>query len=162
MSLCYTALWHRAWKTAHDPISHPAKEIKDGLQRKYWKFRLTKRLYERSYTKQDVLELYGFIDWILVLSEDLEKLFLQDLNAFEEEKAMQYVTSVERIGRQDGELKSKREDIIEALEINLEISAPKEVVDLINQESDIVRLKEMHRKAIKVLTLEEFQSWLKI
>ena len=37
-----------------------AKEIKDGRQRKYWKSRLTRMLYERGYDKQDIIDLYCF------------------------------------------------------------------------------------------------------
>ncbi|MBF8276225.1 MAG: cytosolic protein [Candidatus Brocadiaceae bacterium] len=79
-----------------------AKEIKDGQQRKYWKFRLTRMLYERGYEKQDIIDLYCFIDWLLVLPEDLEKEFVRELCEFEKEKTMQYVSSIERIGFKKG------------------------------------------------------------
>ncbi|MBT4836419.1 MAG: hypothetical protein HON94_03640 [Methylococcales bacterium] len=142
-----------------------AKLLKDDLERKDWKFSLTKRLYERNYSKQDILELYTFIDWILALPENLEKKFLRELSEFEKEKAMQYVTSAERFGRQDGIqiglLQSSREAAIEALEINLDISAPKDLIIQVNQETDLAKLKEMLRKAIKVSSLGEFQVWLK-
>ena len=75
-----------------------AKEIKDDRQRKYWKFRLTRMLYERGYEKQDIIDLYCFIDWLLVLPEDLEEEFIRELYEFEKEKTMQYVSSIERIG----------------------------------------------------------------
>ena len=79
-----------------------AKEIKDGQQRKYWKFRLTRMLYERGYEKQDIIDLYCFIDWLLVLPEDLEKEFIQELCALEKENTMQYVSSIERLGFKKG------------------------------------------------------------
>ena len=79
-----------------------AKEIKDGQERKYWKFRLTRMLYERGYEKQDIIELYCFIDWLLVLPEDLEEEFVRELCAFEKEKTMQYVSSIERLGFKKG------------------------------------------------------------
>ncbi len=79
-----------------------AKEIKDGQQRKYWKFRLTRMLYERGYEKQDIIDLYCFIDWLLVLPEDLEEEFVRELCEFEKEKIMQYVSSIERIGFKKG------------------------------------------------------------
>ena len=79
-----------------------AKEIKDGRQRKYWKSRLTRMLYERGYVKQDIIDLYCFIDWLLVLPEDLEEEFIRELCAFEKEKTMQYVSSIERIGFKKG------------------------------------------------------------
>ena len=79
-----------------------AKAIKDERQRKYWKFRLTRMLYERGYEKQDIIDLFCFIDWLLVLPEDLEEEFVRELCAFEKEKVMQYVSSIERIGFKKG------------------------------------------------------------
>jgi len=37
-----------------------------------WKLRLIRRLYERGYARQDVLELLRFIDWVLTLPAGLE------------------------------------------------------------------------------------------
>ena len=63
---------------------------------------MTRMLYERGYEKQDIIDLYCFIDWLLVLPEDLEKEFIRELCAFEKEKTMQYVSSIERIGFKKG------------------------------------------------------------
>ena len=79
-----------------------AKEIKDGQKRKYWKFRLTRMLYERGYEKQDIIDLYCFIDWLLVLPEELEREFARELHEYEKEKTMRYVSSIERIGFENG------------------------------------------------------------
>jgi hypothetical protein len=81
-----------------------AKETRsDDQERKAWKFSLTRRLYERGYERQDILSLYRFIDWVLVLPEGLEREFQEDLQRFEQERQMQYVTSVERMAMQKGE-----------------------------------------------------------
>ncbi len=79
-----------------------AKEIKDGQERKHWKFRLTRMLYERGYEKQDIVELYCFIDWLLVLPKELEREFARELSEYEKEKTMRYVSSIERIGFETG------------------------------------------------------------
>jgi len=80
-----------------------AKETcSDDQQRKVWKFSLTRRLYEQGYERQDILNLYRFIDWLLVLPEELEREFQEDLQRFEQERQMQYVTSVERMAKQEG------------------------------------------------------------
>jgi predicted transposase/invertase (TIGR01784 family) len=70
--------------------------------RKQWKFELTKLLYEKGYSKKEVLNLYSFIDWVLNLPTELEEIFLQELNIYEEEKKMPYVTNAERIGEKRG------------------------------------------------------------
>jgi hypothetical protein len=48
--------------------------------------------------RQEILELFRFIDWLLVLPPGLDPVFWAELSEFEEEQRMPYVTSVERIG----------------------------------------------------------------
>ena len=48
------------------------------------------------------LRLYGFIDWVLQLPKPEALAFWHELREIEEEKHMQYVTSVERIGIEQG------------------------------------------------------------
>ncbi len=82
---------------------------------KEWKFRLTRLLYERGYERQDKLNLFRFIDWILELPEDLKWSFRDELEAYERETQMPYVTSIERMGieqeRQKIALKMLQENI---------------------------------------------------
>lgn len=44
------------------------------------------------------MDLFKFIDWILVLPEGLTDSFWNDFKAYEKDKKMTYVTSVEKIG----------------------------------------------------------------
>ncbi|NEQ70741.1 MAG: hypothetical protein F6J86_04895 [Symploca sp. SIO1B1] len=48
--------------------------------------------------------MFRFIDWVLALSEDLKLVFKQELNAFEENKQMRYVTSIEQMGIEQGNI----------------------------------------------------------
>ena len=50
----------------------------------------------------ETIDLYCFIDWLLVLPEDLEEEFARELCEYEKEKIMQYVSSIERIGFKKG------------------------------------------------------------
>jgi hypothetical protein len=68
----------------------------DPASRKAWKFRLTTMLYDRGYEKQDILELYNFLDFMMTLPESLSQQFDIELEAFEETKKMKYVTTIER------------------------------------------------------------------
>ena len=74
-----------------------------------WKLALVKRLYERHYSRQDILELFRFIDWIMTLPEGLELQFVHDLITFEGEQQMPYVTSVERLGIEKGRQEGRQE-----------------------------------------------------
>ena len=67
-----------------------------------WKLSLTRRLYKLGYDRRQVLELFGFIDWVLQLPEPQALDFWRQVQEIEEEKRMQYITSVERIGMQQG------------------------------------------------------------
>jgi hypothetical protein len=59
-------------------------------------------LYERGRRREEILALFRFIDWLLVLPAGLEQAFWQELRQIEEVHHMPYVTSVERLGIQQG------------------------------------------------------------
>ena len=66
------------------------------------KWRLIRLLYQRNYTRKEIVELFEFIDWVLQLSDGDEQRLWQDINNLEEVNRMPYITSVERIGIQKG------------------------------------------------------------
>jgi hypothetical protein len=77
--------------------------------RKEWKFRLTRRLYEQGYERQDILNLFRFLDWMLELPEPLKQAFRTELAQYEQEQKMPYVTSIERMGREEGREEGRKE-----------------------------------------------------
>ncbi len=81
---------------------HTMETRKNQNERLQFKLALSKNLYRRGWTRQDIINLYRFIDWIMRLPEDLEKLYHEELVKFEEEVKMQYVTTAERIGIEKG------------------------------------------------------------
>ncbi|MFH0725937.1 MAG: cytosolic protein [Pseudomonadota bacterium] len=88
---------------------------KDLNQRKTWKLLLIKTLYEKGYPKADILNLFRFIDWMMNLPDNMEKAFWEEVQQYEEDKHMPYVTSVEKIGYQRGVLSGKLEGRLEGL-----------------------------------------------
>jgi len=60
-------------------------------ERLRWKLYLVKGLYERGFTQNDIIELFRFIDWVMVLPDDLDQSFEQELSRFEEEFKMPYL-----------------------------------------------------------------------
>lgn len=72
----------------------------NALERLAWKIELVRNLYGRGYEREDVLELFRFIDWLLVLPETTARSFRQRIEELEQESKMRYVTSIERLGRQ--------------------------------------------------------------
>ena len=96
----------------------------DAQARKDWKFRLTRRLYEQGYERQDILNLFRFIDWVLELPEGLKQVFRAELEQYEQERQMPYVTSIEQMGIEKGR-KEERQTI--ALNL-LQQSVPLETI----------------------------------
>ncbi|MEZ4868470.1 MAG: DUF4351 domain-containing protein [Caldilineaceae bacterium] len=74
----------------------------DPDHRKFWKYRLIRHLYDRGYGRQDILNLFRFIDWMMQLPDDLEREWMEQVEQMEAERHMQYVTSVERFAIDKG------------------------------------------------------------
>ncbi|MCL1472715.1 hypothetical protein [Argonema antarcticum] len=70
---------------------------------------------------------------------------------------MRYVTSIERLAREEGMIEKGREDIIDVLQIRFE-DLPGELVQEINQIEDVEQLKTLHRQAVTIGSLAEFQD----
>jgi hypothetical protein len=89
----------------------------DAPERLQWKLSLSKSLYSRGYSKQDIVELLLLLDRMMGLPKPLELIFRDELRQFEEENQMPYMSSFERIGRQEGRVE-ERHDIIRELLIS--------------------------------------------
>jgi hypothetical protein len=127
---------------------------KDDLQRKTVKFTLARRLYERGYPRQEVIDLLRFITWVMILPDTLEQQFWQELLAFEEEQNMPYMTSVERLGRQEeacalvlGQLADQVGDL------------PSAVVSRI-QALPLPQVQTLSRALLRFTQLSDLQTWL--
>jgi hypothetical protein len=93
-----------------------AQETRDDpAARQAWKLWLTRRLYRLGYARQQVLDLFGFVDWVLQLPGPQELVFWQEVQEMEEEKRMQYITSIERIGMQQGMQQGQAEMVLQVL-----------------------------------------------
>jgi len=79
-----------------------AKRVKDGATRKDVKIALIRLLYERGYSREQVVQLFIIIDWMLQLPKALEREFVQAVYAIQEEKHMPYVNTIERLGIEKG------------------------------------------------------------
>lgn len=85
------------------------KETRNNSQAcKEWKFRLTRRLYEQGYERQDILNLFRFINWMMELPEGLEQMFWAELEQYKQERQMPYVTSIEQMAIKKGRDQERR------------------------------------------------------
>ena len=63
-----------------------------------------------------ILALYEFLDGIMVLPETMEKIYLDQVDQYEEESQMPYITSAERIGIEKGMIKGIEKGMIKGIE----------------------------------------------
>ena len=145
-------------------------------QRRVWKTTLAKLGYERNYPKRVILDLFSFVDWIMVLSPKLESEFDTEHTHYEDSKGMKYVTNIERRGRaegrvegrvegrqegqQIGQIRSQQESVLAVLETRFS-EVPYALREAVTGVDDLARLKEWHRLAIQLPNLEEFQARLR-
>jgi uncharacterized OsmC-like protein len=81
-------------EVSHNPfamvVAHLAaqatKDSKSQERRRKRKFQLMRIMYERGYARQEIIDLFRFIDWVLTLPPDLAKSFRNELIAYEGEK----------------------------------------------------------------------------
>jgi hypothetical protein len=102
----------------------------DAVARKEWKFKLTRMLYEQGYERQDILNLFRFIDWILELPEDLKRSFRDELEEYERENQMPYVTSIEQMAEAKGEERQKQTIALNMLRKNIPLETIAELTGL--------------------------------
>jgi len=74
----------------------------DPYSRLQVKVKLTRKLYERGWSKKQVLDFYIFIDWLLTLPRELMLEYNEAMHQLEEEHQVEYVSTAELIGHEKG------------------------------------------------------------
>ncbi|MBW4632242.1 MAG: transposase [Iphinoe sp. HA4291-MV1] len=127
--------------------------------RLHWKLSLTRRLFEQGYNREDILGLFRFIDWVMVLPKELAHSFIQEVRSYEEVQKMRYVTSIERLAKEEGIIETNRENVIKILQTRFGV-VPEPVVEVINGIEDLSVLQTLFTRAITIGSIEEFQQLL--
>jgi predicted transposase YdaD len=123
-------------------------------------------LYEAGYSHRDVLHLFKFIDWVMILPEGLKQAFWLELKAYEEERKVPYITSVEEIGfergiqqgRQEGRQEESRSLVMLLLEQRLG-QLPDDLHDRLSPLSR-TQLEALAIALLNFSTLAELEAWL--
>jgi hypothetical protein len=98
------------------------------------------------------------------MSDDrLEREFRAELRQYQEECQMPYVTSIERLakeeGIQEGRLETLRETIIDVLRVRF-TTIPPTMNEMLASLEDGTLLRQLHLQAITISSIEEFQQLL--
>ena len=83
----------------------------DPLARFTIKTRIIRNLYKLGHKSDKIRELFRLIDWMMHLRPDLDRKFKTELIAYEQELEMPYVTSIERIAKEEGREEGREEGL---------------------------------------------------
>ncbi len=111
-------------------------------RRRQAKWRLIRRLYELGWTREQFRQMYRLIDWFLELPEILQQQLQNDIRPFEKEHKMPYVTSTERMARDEGQ----KQELLNSIALALEFRFGEEGKALARELSavpDLNRLREL-------------------
>jgi hypothetical protein len=146
-----------------------SRETRDRPEeRRFWKVRLVKSLFDRGLTAEEIRQLFRVIDWLLELPRELERQFQEEIHRFEEERHMPYVTGIERMAREEGlELgreQGHREALQQGIEVALELKfgeAGLELLPLVQAEQRVDVLRAVQRAIRTACTLAEVRELLR-
>ena len=74
----------------------------DDQKRFRWKRQFILLLYKLGFTHETLVQVYRFIEWIMVLPDPLEDRLYDDLKQMEGDKTMPFLTYAERKGLKEG------------------------------------------------------------
>ena len=133
----------------------------DNEKRYHWKVSLIKRLYRLGYEKQDVIQLFDFIDWVMALPEELEEELWAEVQKIEEERKMEYVSSVERIGIKKGMQQGMQEEALRLLsrQIARRFQVSSDSVQPIFAGLTIEQIEELGERFIEAENLDQIRGW---
>jgi flagellar biosynthesis/type III secretory pathway protein FliH len=149
---------------------------KDLGKQFYWKKRLIQLGYERRYTRDQIVDLFTFIDWVIVMPQELEQKLEGEMNEFEKVQHMEYMSGFERRaiergmakgleqgiekGMEKGRLQTLREGIVDILEARFQ-QVPYEVTEELKEINDSQRLKVLLRLTSITPSPDEFLKQLR-
>jgi hypothetical protein len=148
------------------------KSERDLKKRYSFRLDLTKELYNRNYSKEQIIRLYRFIDYVLKLPEPEALQFNKEMELFEEARTMPYMSTIERMarkegllqgisegieqGRTKGQLEKAKEDVLEILEVRFS-HVPFRVKEEVIRCNDLDKLNKAHRHALLIAVIDDFE-----
>ena len=131
------------------------------------KTELVRNLYSAGYNQDEIREIFRLIDWMMHLRPDLARRFKSELAAYEKEMKMPYITSVERLakeeGREEGLEKGREQGSITLLLRMLTRRCgqlPGDVEQAINQ-LNLTESQAQGDALFDFQTIEDLKNWLK-
>jgi hypothetical protein len=136
---------------------------RDPRKRLEWKLILTRMLYDRGYSERDVVDLFRFLDWLMFLPDDLQHEYRDELERFEEERKMPYVTTIERMGiekgREQGVQQGSAEIVVGLLQMRLGVLDEKTLLAV--RALTFERIRELSVALLNFSSTDDLADWLR-
>jgi hypothetical protein len=134
-------------------------------ERKQWKWTVVRALVSKGYSRDEVVNLFRFIDRMMALPDELQREFKTELRRSREEGIMPFISRVEEMAKEEGRLegtqegtkRTLREETIAILEIRFS-AVPSEIVNTLNSIEDADTLRRLLRRAIAIPSMAEFEQ----
>jgi hypothetical protein len=149
-----TAAHLRTRQTRHDP------EARYQAKRS-----LVRLLYRQGWDRQRILDLFAVLDWMMRLPDSLEQKLWQEIETFEGESQMRYVTSVERLaierGMQQGMQQGMQKGIQQGIQQGMQQGRQEGEVSLLKRQLSkrFGALSQDSEARLQLATLEQLELW---
>jgi hypothetical protein len=88
----------------------------DAQSRFLQKVALTRRLYRKGWSKQEIIDFYIFLDYIMALPPEFELQYNNEIERIEEKQNVRYITGMERIGIEKGVVQGETKVLLRQLQ----------------------------------------------
>ena len=154
-------------------MAHLKTKATQGLpqERLRWKRILARSLFEKGYSAEEVRQQFQLIDRMMALPKPVQRDFKIEMERYQEEKEMRFMSQIELMamedGKEEGKKEGKQEGILEAFrEGALDIlqkrfsAVPPSLASKLNGLEDASSLKELMLQAVDISSLAEFEQLL--
>ena len=143
------------------------RETRNNATGRYrWKVHIMQSLYDVGFSEAQIRKLFRFIDWIMMLPNDMNQQFYETMETFEESGSRPFITSWERLGLERGmkkgmeqELQHIQELILDSLQIRFGAIDP-DIETALTHINTVEELRIVHRLSLTATTIEEFVTAL--
>lgn len=102
---------------AHLKTLETRNAVADRLQ---YKTRIVRVLLEHGWASDRVMRVFRIVDWLMDLPDEQSRIFWKDVTQLQQEKKMPFITTPERIGREEGRKEGEKEGLRRAVRLELE------------------------------------------
>ncbi|WP_017293880.1 DUF4351 domain-containing protein [Geminocystis herdmanii] len=120
-------------------------------EREQWKWYLIRSLYDKKYSKLEIVKLFKFIDSMMTLPPLLQQSLNQKVIKYEEEKVMPLVSPFERMAEERGLEKGLQEGLQQRIDRDKEL-----IIRLIHRKLGVIN--EDLQTQVKALNIDDLET----